>query len=73
MDIDTILKLKTIPNFKLSSAQEAVYQQFIVEQQSEVKPNIRRATTPVSDEMLTPLPVLNTNVVKKVTGILSES
>ena len=63
MDIDTILKLKTIPNFKLSSAQEAVYQQFIVEQQSEVKPNIRRATTPVSDEMLTPLPVLNTNVV----------
>ena len=73
MDIDTILKLKTIPNFKLSSAQEAVYQQFIVEQQSEVKPNIRRATTPVSDEMLTPLPVLNTNVVEKVTGILSES
>ena len=73
MDIDTILKLKTIPNFKLSSAQEAVYQQFIVEQQSEVKPNIRRAKTPVSDEMLTPLPVLNTNVVEKVTGILSES
>lgn len=73
MDIDTILKLKTIPNFKLSSAQEAVYHQFIVEQQSEVKPNIRRATTPVSDEMLTPLPVLNTNVVEKVTGILSES
>lgn len=71
LDINLILQLKSIKGFKLSNAQEAVYQQWLQQQSYNVKPHVARAGEPT----LKPLTVktVNRNRFQKVTGVASES